>query len=266
MEERYLDLLKRSLGGALQKEAVVPIEGRHRRHRPVMRVLAKKGLVLARRQRVEAAYVEEGRAVGPLAGESMVGRRRLDHLHWCIEDVLARGVPGDIIEAGVWKGGTSILMRAVLAVHDSDRCVYLADSFRGLPPPTHPVDDPHIFKGFSDLGVPRRDVEDAFRRYGLLDEQVRFVEGWFADALPTVSDRIWAVIHIDADMYESTMDALTHLYPNLSAGGYLTIDDYGNLTPCQQAVDDYRAEHNITEPLQWVDWTGVFWRRPPEGS
>jgi O-methyltransferase len=260
-EERYLELLKRSLTGALQEEAVVPIEGRHRRHRPVVRLLQTRGLVLARRGHVEAAYIDEGRPVGPLVGESMIGRRRLDHLQWCVEDVLARGVLGDVIEAGVWKGGASILMRAVVSVHGSDRCVYLADSFQGLPSPTHPVDDPEIFKGFANLAVPREDVEAAFRRYGLLDDQVRFLEGWFADTLPTVADRTWAVIHIDADLYESTMDALTHLYPNLAPGGYVNIDDYGHLEPCRKAVDDYRTEHNITEALEFIDWTGVFWRR-----
>ena len=62
-------------------------------------------------------------------------------------------------------------------------------------------------------------------------------------------------------MYESTMDALRALYPKLSVGGYIIIDDYECLSPCKQAVDDYRAEHGITETLQYIDWTGVFWQR-----
>jgi O-methyltransferase len=261
MEERYLALLKRSLTGALQEDIVEPVSGRRRRFRPILRVLKRQNLVLARRRRIEPDYIEEGRPVGPLVGETMIGRHRLDHLQWCVEDVVARDVPGDLIEAGVWKGGSVILMRAVLTVLDSNKRVYVADSFQGLPPPTHPVDDPEVFKRFADLSISRRDVEAAFRRYGLLDDQVRFVEGWFSEALPIVSDRAWAVIRIDADMYESTMDALTRLYPNLSPGGYLVVDDYGNLAPCRRAVDDYRAANHITETIQEIDWTGVFWQR-----
>ena len=86
------------------------------------------------------------------------------------------------------------------------------------------------------------------------------LEGWFKDTLPTVADRTWAVIRLDGDMYESTMDALTNLYPQLSPGGFLIVDDYG-FEPCRQAVADYRAAHGIDEPIEEIDWLGAFWRR-----
>jgi O-methyltransferase len=62
-------------------------------------------------------------------------------------------------------------------------------------------------------------------------------------------------------MYGSTIDAISALYPGLSSGGYVVIDDYFALSPCRQAVDDYRAEHGIVEPIERIDWTGAYWRK-----
>jgi hypothetical protein len=89
------------------------------------------------------------------------------------------------------------------------------------------------------------------------------VKGWFEDTLPTLEDRRWAVIRLDGDMYESTMTALTHLYQNLSPGGYLIIDDYSTVPACRRAVHDYRDEHGVTEPIKAIDWMGAYWRRNP---
>ncbi len=75
-------------------------------------------------------------------------------------------------------------------------------------------------------------------------------------------DRRWALIRLDGDMYESTIDALENLYPNSRAGGFIVIDDY-EIESCRRAVDDYRAAHGIDEPIETIDWTGVYWRRSP---
>ena len=104
-------------------------------------------------------------------------------------------------------------------------------------------------------------MKENFRRYGLLDDRVRFLQGWFKDTLPTVRDRRWAVIRLDGDMYESTMDALINLYDNLSPGGFAIIDDYGCIPACKQAVEDFRVARGITDPIQTIDWTGVYWRK-----
>jgi hypothetical protein len=141
--------------------------------------------------------------------------------------------------------------------------VYVADSFAGLPPPDeehYPADAGSRLHSAEPLVVPRGEVERNFRLYGLLDRQVRFLEGWFKDTLPTVADRTWSVVRLDGDMYESTMDALVHLYPRLAVGGFLIVDDYG-FDPCRQAVADYRAANGIDEPIETIDWLGAFWRR-----
>ncbi|HUS62711.1 MAG TPA: TylF/MycF family methyltransferase [Acidimicrobiales bacterium] len=202
----------------------------------------------------------------PSEAETMIGRARLDNLERCVTDVVRQGVPGDLIETGVWRGGATILMRAVLAAYgDTTRNVWVADSFQGLPKPDaehYPQDagDEHWTMS-DDLGIPLEAVQANFAKYGLLDDQVRFLVGWFSDTLPTAPIEKLAVVRLDGDMYESTMDGLRNLYPKLSVGGYLIVDDYGAVPACKEAVEDYRAEHGITDTEHQIDWTGIYWQR-----
>lgn len=211
------------------------------------------------------------RAVGsdrPSDAETMVGLLRLDNVQQCVVDALRSGVPGDLVETGVWRGGVTILMRAVLRAYDDrDRNVWVADSFAGLPVPNtqeYPADegfDLSTSAGFDELAVSVDQVRANFARYGLLDERVRFLVGWFKDTLPSAPiDRI-AVLRLDGDLYESTMDALNALYPKLSVGGYLIVDDYHSWEPCRLAIDEFRTRHGITDEIRDIDWTGVYWRR-----
>jgi O-methyltransferase len=155
-------------------------------------------------------------------------------------------------------------MRAMLAAYGvTDRIVWLADSFRGLPPPApdkYPEDEGDMLYAIDELRVSRPQVESHFDRYGLLDDRVRFLEGWFRDTLPAAPIERLAVLRLDGDMYESTIDALTHLYPKLSEGGFLIVDDYGAIPSCRRAVHDYRDAHGITDEIVPIDWTGVYWR------
>lgn len=261
----YLELLKRSLLGELEAPSrdLEPIGASSN---PLLRVVQRRlddrGLVLAAPAVEDAAERREGR-IWPRRAMTMVGRRRLDNLQHCIEDVLAQGVPGDVIETGAWRGGASIFMRAVLNAHGAtDRSVWVADSFAGLPAPDarYPADSASTFHLQAPLAISLEEVRANFERYGLLDDGVRFLEGWFRDTLPSTHDRTWAVIRLDGDMYESTIDALGNLYENLSPGGWAIIDDY-KIDSCHEAVTDFRAEHGIDEPLQEIDWTGVCWQR-----
>jgi hypothetical protein len=189
----------------------------------------------------------------------------VDNVIDLVRDTLDRNVPGDLIEAGVWKGGLPILMRGVLKAYgDTQRRVWVADSFCGVPHPEQTAEDRiahFLSEPLSYLAVPRSDVERNFSKYGLLDDQVVFLEGLFADTLPTAPIEALAVARLDGDLYESTMDCLVHLYPKLSVGGYLIIDDYGLPLGCRRAVDEYRARSGIEEPLTWVNQQTVFWQR-----
>jgi O-methyltransferase len=164
----------------------------------------------------------------------------------------------------VWRGGVIIFMRAILEAYgDRERTVYAADSFRGLPPPdetAYPADTGSQLHTAEPLAISRHEVDRNLGLYGLADGRVKYLEGWFKDTLPTVADRAWSVIRLDGDMYESTMDGLVNLYPRLSVGGFLIVDDY-SFEPCKQAVTDYRTANAIDDPIEPVDWLGAFWRR-----
>jgi O-methyltransferase len=196
---------------------------------------------------------------------TMVGVLRLANLCALTQRVIDSDIPGDLIETGVWRGGCCILMRGVLAANSvHDRKVYVADSFQGLPPPR-----PHMFPQdagvtlhtIPELAVSLDAVKANFLRYDLLDDQVVFVQGFFSDTLPSIDAKQFSLIRLDGDMYESTYVALENLYPKLSKGGFVIIDDYGAIDQCKKAVTDYRNKMGITEAIQHSDWTEIWWRK-----
>jgi O-methyltransferase len=200
----------------------------------------------------------------PAEAETMIGLQRLNNLQQCVEDVLKRNIPGDFMETGVWRGGASIFLRGILrAFGVTDRKVWLADSFAGLPKPDsirYPQDKGDLLWAAPDLAVSLDTVKANFEKYGLLDEQVAFLPGWFRDTLPKAPVSRLSILRLDGDLYESTMIALRSLYPKLSEGGYIVVDDYGALETCRSAVDDFRREFSIEEPIVGIDWSGVYWR------
>ena len=195
---------------------------------------------------------------------TMIGRKRLENIEYCLDLILRDGIEGDVIECGVWRGGAALYMRGFFAAHEiPSRVVWLADSFEGLPPPSHERDAGLDLsaRNFPMLAIDEDTVRDLFERYGLLDEQVRFLKGWFKDTLHTAPIQRLSLLRIDADLYESTRDCLTALYPKLEAGGLVVVDDYGCLPACRQAVSEFRTLHSITEPIHEIDWTGIYWRK-----
>jgi hypothetical protein len=194
----------------------------------------------------------------------MIGSRRLDNVEACMRSVLDADVPGDFIETGVWKGGTTIFMRGLLRAYGiTDRRVYVADSFEGVPPPDetrYPADRGLDFHLWPPLAVDVDSVKGNFARLGLLDDQVEFVKGWFRDTLPALRGHQWAVVRLDGDLYESTTDALENLYDGLVSGGWLIVDDY-EIEACRKAVTDFRTARGITEPIVEIDANGVCWQK-----
>jgi len=198
----------------------------------------------------------------------MIGVERMRNLQYLTDKVISDGIPGDLIETGVWRGGACILMRGLLAAHgETTRKVVVADSFEGLPPPDReafPGETDEDFHRYEELSVSLEDVKANFAAYGLLDEQVEFLKGWFKDTLPTLADRRFALVRLDGDMYQSTIEGLENLYDRLSPGGVIIIDDYGAVPACKQAVEDFRFARSITAPIEVADWTGVWWWKPPD--
>lgn len=195
---------------------------------------------------------------------TMIGRKRLDNIQHCIEEVIKSGIPGDLIETGIWRGGATIFMRGVLAAYGiTDRRVWAADSFQGVPPPTHSEDEGFDLSAniYPVLSVGRQEVSKLFERYGLLDEQTVFLEGWFKDTLAKAPIETLAVLRLDGDLYESTLDALNPLYKKVASGGFIIVDDYFSCPPCARAINDFRATHGIVGPMHRIDDQSVYWRK-----
>jgi len=194
---------------------------------------------------------------------TMIGRRRLDNFHACLDTIRQEDVPGDLIECGVWRGGTVVFMRGYLAAHNlANRRVFVADSFAGLPKPSAADEGLDISRDVVPiLAIERARVENLFRAYDLLDARVRFLEGWFADTLPRADFSQLALLRLDGDLYSSTRDALVACYDRVAPGGFVIVDDYGAIPQCARAISDFRAERGITDPIHRIDWTGVYWRK-----
>ena len=219
----------------------------------------------------------------PSRAHTMIGTRRLDNVQELVTAAIAAGTRGDLIETGVWRGGSVIFMRGLLkALGVTDRVVWVADSFEGFPVgeeqgatersytssalrplaglavEEYPPSVRTLIESLSE-GTSLPEVRDRFARYGLLDEQVRFLPGWLRDTLPTAPIERLALLRLDGDLYDSTLDALSALYPRLSPGGYTIVDDYGSCEECRGAVHDYidRADEKVD--IQRVDDEAVYW-------
>ncbi|HUL94965.1 MAG TPA: TylF/MycF/NovP-related O-methyltransferase [Usitatibacter sp.] len=195
---------------------------------------------------------------------SMIGAKRMRNIEDCLDVIRETGIVGDLVETGVWRGGAAVFMRAYLETYGMpDRVVWAADSFEGLPVPTHPADQGFDYsaKMMPTLVVPLDEVQSVFGRYGYLDDRVKFLKGWFKDTLPVAPIERIALLRLDGDLYESTWDALTALYSKVVPGGFVLVDDYGDFLPCQRAVHDFRDQNGITAEIVRVDWTGVYWRK-----
>ena len=265
----YLDLMKKTLSFTLWPEPPMPMTTLNDARPPITRflvssiskILAKINIQIGIMHDFSEELREDG-AISPVFADTMIGLKRLDNLQHCIETVLKQDVKGDLIETGVWRGGACIFMRAALAAYGvEDRTVFVADSFEGLPKPDaekYPVDKGDKFHMYSYLAVSKEDVENNFRKYGLLDNQVVFLKGWFKDTLPRAPIEKLSILRLDGDMYSSTIESLDSLYPKLSSGGFCIIDDY-NMPNCKSAVDVFRSNHSIVSELKKIDFSGRYW-------
>jgi macrocin-O-methyltransferase TylF-like protien len=200
----------------------------------------------------------------PSKAHSMIGNRRMSNLRQIVEYVIVNNIPGDFIETGVWRGGACIMARAIMKAYGvSDRRVWVADSFCGLPTPNpkYEADANDNHHSFPELAVSLEEVKSNFSKYDLLDDQVAFLKGWFSETLPHADIKSLAVLRLDGDMYESTRDALSNLYDKVSGGGFVIVDDFGAVEGCKRAVMTFRKERGIEDRIQNIDGIGAFWRK-----
>ncbi len=270
LRDRYLSLLKNALGNMLYAELELQLEhlesgadgltgsALHRYQRDI------RSLEADAFTRLITAKLH---GYGPLRyAHTMIGHFRLSNLERCAEQVVAENIPGDFLEAGVCRGGASILLRALQIAHGvPERRTWVVDSFAGVPPSDGHTDLAYGFH-LDEARVPwlacsEERVRENFRRYGLLDENVRFLPGWLADTLPSAPIGPLAILRVDVDLYSSTAQCLDLLYDRVSPRGFVIVDDYGFLDCCRDAVDDFRRERGVKEPIRWIDSSGIYWRK-----
>jgi hypothetical protein len=231
VQDRYLDLMKKSLVRSFDTD--------------------------------EQKVIREAGLVWPTYAETMIGLKRLDNLQACLETIIKDNIEGDVIECGVWRGGACIFMKAVLEVLEEHRVVYVADSFQGfekIGDLRYDIDKGADFLTESILSVSKKEVEGNFAKYNLLDDNVKFIEGYFANTMPKFEGRL-SLLRVDCDLYGATTEVLNHLYDRVSVGGYIIIDDYSSILNCASAVHHFRHRRNISTKIMQIDHSAVYWRK-----
>jgi O-methyltransferase len=208
------------------------------------------------------------------APATMTSIERMYALYQAVRHVHAAAVPGDVVECGVWLGGSSMLAALTLdSLGDCERHLWLYDTFQGMPPPTEvdrSLTGEHArdaLKRTDSVGMAMRavaglaEVKANLATTGYPSDHLRFVEGMVEDTIPAVAPEQISILRLDTDWYESTRHELRHLWPRLSPGGVLIIDDYGHWQGARRAVDEFLA---TVEPvlLQRIDYTGRLALKP----
>jgi O-methyltransferase len=265
----YLDLLKRMLTRyKFETEPMyLPVQGESWKRRSAInmdRLARRVGLAIVEIKPPTDWTLRERGQDWPVDAETMIGLRRLDQLESAMNEILTNRIEGDFVEAGIWRGGATIFMAACLNVHGiTDRVVYAADSFEGLPVPSerYPIDEGDTHHQIAMLSVSRSDVEDNFAKYGVPFQNVVFVEGWFEDTLALIPAEKISLLRMDGDMYSSTIQTLEALYDRVTAGGIVIVDDY-SLAGAQAAVHDFLDLRSESVTIVDIDGSGAFWRVP----
>ena len=247
--EIYIDLLAKTLTASIYDESAWQI---------IEETNDQNHLVLAANE-FKAEERERGRD-WPLFGYTMVGHLRLENIKKCIIDISRNNIEGDVLEAGAWRGGASMYARAVLnAFGLSNKTLWVADSFEGMPKPKNPKDGWDLSDN-NYLSVSLNQVRKNFTRFNLLNENVKFLKGWFNETLPHAPIEKLCLLRLDGDMYHSTMDTLNSMYAKVSSGGYVIVDDYNSWPACKRAIQEFRTNHKINNDMIVVDDTCVYWQ------
>jgi O-methyltransferase len=191
---------------------------------------------------------------------SMIGRKRLENIVQLIEYIKINNIDGDMLEAGIWRGGSAILAKACIEEFQLNKKLFVADSFMGLPKPTHELDIKYDYSEsvMPILSIAKEEVINNFKKYNLYDDNVIFIEGWFNESLKNNNIKL-SLLRVDGDLYESTKTVLEECYKNVTNGGAIIIDDYGDFPQCKFAVDEFRINNKIIDPIVPIDWTGIYW-------
>ena len=201
---------------------------------------------------------------------TMTGLFRMYALYHATKYVIDNNIEGDIVECGVWKGGSSMLSADMLAERNlSDRKLSLYDTYEGMSKPT----DKDLYHGFQQTALkdwesrqtdthntwcysPIEEVKENLLSTGYPEDKIEFIKGKVEDTIPGNIPKKISLLHLDTDWYESTYHELVHLFPLISKNGVLIIDDYGFWQGSREAVDQYFEENNIKMLFNRIDYNG----------
>jgi len=199
---------------------------------------------------------------------SMTSPERLLALRDAVRHVCRHGIDGDIVECGVWRGGSMMAAALTMLECGARRRIHLFDTFEGMPPPAAADRDLTGVSAATLLAAEQRESGDTWafspldqvranlRSTGYPAELVRFVPGRVEETILEAAPERIAVLRLDTDWYESTRHELEHLYPRLAVGGVLIVDDYGHWQGARRAVDEYLAASGARLLLSRIDYTG----------
>ncbi|HEY4232514.1 MAG TPA: TylF/MycF/NovP-related O-methyltransferase [Lacipirellulaceae bacterium] len=199
----------------------------------------------------------------------MTSPERLNALIQAVQYVIEQNIPGDIVECGVWKGGS--MMAAALTLirlNSTERTLHLFDTYEGMPPATaEDIDhkgvpaeklmseqdrDTSVIWAYAQLD----EVKTNLKRTAYPADRVKFIQGRVEETIPAAAPPTISILRLDTDWYESTKHEFEHLFPRLSPGGVLIIDDYGHWEGARKATDEYVRNHNVRILLCRIDYCG----------
>jgi hypothetical protein len=236
--------------------------------RTINRLLKPTGFVLGRNAQYPDFDEESLALFQSVRPFTMTSMERMYALRQAVEYVARRNIPGDIVECGVWKGGSMMVVAKTLMELGHSRRLHLFDTFEGMSAPTdadrdcqgRPAQDclknddreSNLYWAYGPLDQ----VKQNMRSTGYDEGHIFFVKGQVEDTIPEHAPETIALLRLDTDWYDSTRHELIHLYPRLSPGGVLIIDDYGHWQGARRAVDEYFHDPTTRPLLHRIDYTG----------
>jgi len=207
----------------------------------------------------EASDIEIIRAVEPY---TMTSTERIHALIHAVRHVVRNRIAGDMVECGVWKGGSVMAMAlTLLQLGERDRSLYLFDTFSGMTPPgdmdvDYQGQQAQVILDAVRCEASQQEVEKVVFSTGYDRDKIHFVSGRVEETIPAQAPESIALLRLDTDWYESTQHELLHLFPRLSRGGVIIVDDYGHWRGARKAVDEYIAQNEVPLFLHRIDYTG----------
>jgi O-methyltransferase len=270
IEKDYIDLLKSALMGCLENTCYNEVgagkkSGIKKAFQTILKFLIPKNTKLIRLSQ-GSKEERQMRSDSTFNAYTLVGYKRLQFLEESVKEIAHKKIDGDILEAGLWRGGASIFIKKMMDIVGLNNQLYCADSFEGMPKPKLKTDLDSLNGDYSKIDfytVGLEKVIENFKNFNALDSQVHFVKGWFSETMPLLREKIKKIslLRVDCDLYESTLDVLVNMYDKVSEGGFVYIDDYYGWEGCRKAVDEFRLARSIDQALVTVDRDSVYWNK-----